>query len=152
MEAQEDERSVWPDALAAAGIHPPQMQDVAEAAAGDLGQGVAASLATHDALRADLLQGICLFQLASRRSYDGTDPDAAAAHQIVSLLRSRVLKFTSEVRCLLTATKDTFACANCIVWVQSLTHMSTGLDSICSLMLSLFCIGSRTTASGSWNR
>ena len=98
MEAQEDEWSAWPDALAAAGIHPPQNQDVADAAAGDLGPGIAASLAMHDALRADLLQGICLFQLAARRSYEGTDPDAAAAHQIVTLLRSRVLKIASEVR------------------------------------------------------
>ena len=116
MEAQEDERAFWPDALAAAGIHPPQMQDVADAAAGDLGQGTAASLAMHDALRADLLQGICLFQLAARRSYDGTDPDAAAAHQIVSLLRSRVLKIASEVRHLLLAIKRLFACQmQCLV-------------------------------------
>lgn len=56
-----------------------------------------ATLAMHGSVRSELLEGLCLFRIATRRRVGGEGPDPQKAAEILQLLDDRVKQIVHEV-------------------------------------------------------
>ena len=83
--------SGWPIDLQAASIAAPDLLDMAGLCVSteELGQAILACLAGNRQLRHNLLEGLCLFQLAAFRA-QGREPSEEKAQDIVALLGQQI--------------------------------------------------------------
>ena len=63
----------------------------------EVGKALLASLAVHQELRKDLVQGLCLFKVAAYRLHSGGNLDLPKAERVASLVKDKVRETASKV-------------------------------------------------------
>lgn len=91
MQEDADGLQEWPEKLLTAGLTPEALQiDRHRADQLDLGKTLLASMAVHQDLRRDVVEGLCLFRVAAYRLHSGGSVDTLRAERVAFLVKEKV--------------------------------------------------------------